>query len=210
MMKTITKVVAIALLLPAVGFAVVIGDWETGLDGWIDWQGNATMAGGQTEGVTIGSGSVVVDQTGWGQSLSIKLQDNGWVDEFMANSIFSIDVSVAATPGIVEGYSQVSSVTMNGNGPGWTELVGGNPIEFFWWPDRPDETQTLQVDYSAFRDALVDTSYIEIILTLNNGGGASTEMYFDNAQLVPEPATFGLLGIFGGGLILARRHFKIC
>lgn len=199
----------ITLLLPGTGSAgLVIGDWESGLDGWIDWSSGATMVGGQTEGVTLGSGSLLVDQAGWAQNLSIGL-DETQKAAFMANSILSIDVSVAATPAISAGYSQLAVVYMNAAGPGFAEVLGGNPISFDWWPDRPDETKTLEVDYSAFRDQITDTGYIEIILATNNGGGAPSQMYFDNAQLIPEPATLGLLGIFGGGLILMRRRLRI-
>lgn len=203
-----STVVAIGMLLPVAGFAGIIGNWETDLDGWADWGAGAAYTAAQTEGVTVGSGSLLVEQTGWGQSLSIGLSEAQKAD-FMANSILSIDVSVAATPGITAGFSQVASVNMNGNGPGWTTVIEGNPINFYWWDGRPDETQTLQVDYSAFKAALADTSYIEIIFTLNNGGGAPSQMYFDNAQLIPEPATIGLIGIFGGGLLMVRRRFKI-
>ena len=201
-MKKLIVLVCLMLAVPA--YAVVIGDWESDLDGWIDWNGNATMAGGQTEGVTLGSGSVLVSQSGWDQSLAIKL-DAAQKAAFMASDTFSIDMSVAATPGITEGYTQLAEVAMNGDGPGWTSVIGGNPINFYWWEGRSDETQTLTVDYSAFRDALINTNYIEIILALNTGGGAPPEMYFDNAQLtgVPEPATMVLLGL--GGLILRRR-----
>lgn len=202
----------IMLLLPVSGFAgLVIGDWESGLDGWIDWgDANATMAGGQTEGVTLGSGSLLVDEAGWGQNLALQL-DEPQRAAFMANSIFSIDVSVAETPGFSAGYSQITEVAFNAAGPGWTPVVGSpDPLlNFWWWENRPDETQTLQIDYSGFRDQITDTGYIEIILTTNMGGGAPTQMYFDNAQLIPEPATLGLLGIFGGGLFLTRRHFRI-
>jgi hypothetical protein len=42
----------------------------------------------------------------------------------------------------------------------------------------------------------------------NNGGGT---MRFDNANLtvIPEPATMGLVGLFGGGLLIIRRRLKI-
>jgi hypothetical protein len=202
-------IAALALLLPVAGFAGIIGDWETDLDGWIDWTGAATnMAGGQAEGVTLGSGSLVVEQSGWGQSLAIQL-DAAQRADFMANSTFSVDVSVAATPGITAGYSQVDSVSMNAAGAGWTTVLSGTPINFYWWDGRSDETKTLEVDYSAFRDLITDTGYIEIIFALNTGGGAPSQMYFDNAQLVPEPATIGLIGIFGGGLLAIRRRFKL-
>ena len=203
MMKKFVSICLMIAVLSIPASAVVIGNWESGLDGWIDWNGNATMTGGQTEGVTLGSGSIVVEQSGWDQSLAIKLQDNGFVDDFMANSIFSIDMSVAATEGITEGYTQLAAVSMNAAGPGWTDVISDNPINFYWWSGRPDETQTLSVDYSAFRDAITDTGYIEIILALNTGGGAPPQMYFDNAQLTPEPATLALLGL--GALVLRRR-----
>ncbi len=201
-------IAAIALLLPATGFSGVIGDWETDLDGWINWGGATNMAGGQTEGVTLGSGSLVVEQSGWGQSLAIQLDASQRAD-FMANSTFSIDVSVAATAGYTSGWSQVYAVSMNAPGAGWQDVASGSPINFYWWDGRPDETQTLEIDYTAYRDAITTTDYIEIIFALNTGGGAPSQMYFDNAQLVPEPATIGLLGVFGGGLLMFRRRFRI-
>ncbi len=201
-------IAATFLLLPAAGVAGIIGDFETDTDGWIDWTGAATtMAGGQTEGVTLGSGSLVVEQNGWGQSLALQL-DVAQRADFMANSIFSIDVSVAATPGITGGWSEVFAVSMNAPGAGWQDVTSG-AFSFYWWDGRPSETQTLEIDYSAYRDQITSPDYIEIIFALNTGGGAPSQMYFDNAQLVPEPATIGLLGIFGGGLLLVRRKFKL-
>jgi len=208
--KWMGMAVAAMVLLPAAGFAGIIGDWETDLDGWINWGAVATnMAGGQTEGVTLGSGALVVAQDGWGQSLAIQLDAAQRVD-FMANTTFSIDVSVAAMAGYTSGWSQVFAVSMNAPGAGWQDVASGTPINFYWWDGRPDETQTLTIDYSAYRDQIsVDPGYVEIIFALNTGGGAPSQMYFDNAQLVPEPATIGLLGLFGVGLLLIRRRFSI-
>lgn len=208
------------LALASTSYGVVIGNWENSNDGWIDW-GNKLLvddpcnmpvkvtgtAGYQydtSEGITLGSTSLEVTQSGWGQSLSIKLQDAGHIADFLANDTFEIDMSVAATAGITSGYSQINAVSMNAEGAGWQDVASGNPVNFYWWEGRPDETQTLTVDYTAFRD-LIDPSpgWIEIIFALNTGDGAPPEMYFDNAQLTPEPTTIALLGL--GALALRRR-----
>ena len=205
-MKKIVSICLMVAVLSIPASAVVIGDWEDGMDGWADWSSSATYTPGATEGVTLGSGSLLVEQSGWGQSLSIKLQNSGLVDEFMANSIFSIDMSVAANDGtITGGYTQIYAVSMNAAGPGWTDVASGTPVNFYWWPGSGARTQTLEIDYSAFRDAITSTGYVEIIFSLNTGGGAPPQMYFDNAQLlVPEPATLSLLGL-GAAALLRRK-----
>ncbi|HOM61548.1 MAG TPA: PEP-CTERM sorting domain-containing protein [Anaerohalosphaeraceae bacterium] len=197
--------------------ALVIGNWESmpaSGDGWIDWgQGQAAIEtlpekySSSTIGATLGSKSLRVDQSGWAQSLAIKLNAEQRA-VFMKSSTFSMDVSVRANDGtITGGYSQIYAVYMNAAGPGWTEVAGGNPVNFYWWPGSGQRTATLTVDYSAFRDQITSTGYIEIILALNTGGGAPTDMYFDNAQLtgVPEPATLALLGT---GCLLTLRKRK--
>lgn len=204
-MKRLVSVCLVTAVLSASASATIIGNWESDLDGWFDWNSSATsMVAGQSVGVTLDSGSLLVEQTGWGQSLSIKLQDNDLVDAFMENSILTIDISVAANDGtITGGYSQVAAVYMNAEGPGWTTVASDNPVNFYWWEGSGERTLTLEIDYSDFRDAITGTDYIEIILALNTGGGAPAEMYFDNAQLIPEPATLALLGI--GAMALLRR-----
>lgn len=205
-------VLAGVLLLGVQAPALVIGDWESmpaSGDGWIDWgQGQVPIEtlpakySVGTVGATLGSQSLRVDQAGWAQSLAIQL-DAAQRAAFMSSSTFSIDVSVRANDGTIEGgYSQIYAVYMNAAGPGWTEVAGGVPLNFYWWPGSPERTQTLSVDYSAFRDAITSTGYIEIILALNTGGGAPTDLYFDNAQLtgIPEPASVALLG---AGVVLS-------
>ena len=99
-----------ALNLPAYANDV-IGDWEPAPDGWIDWGNGKSIAdpcnmptkttgraGYQydTIGAALNSNSLHVTQTGGGQSLAIKLQSNGLVDEFMNHNTFSTDYTVAA------------------------------------------------------------------------------------------------------------------
>jgi hypothetical protein len=213
--------ICISLFLASASYAAavdVIGNWEnmpTSGDGWIDWGAGqvlietlpAQYVTEPTIGVTLDDDSLHMIKAGWAQTLSIKLQNNGYVDEFLNHNTFSFDVSVAATPGITAGYTQIDSVSMNSNITGWQTIVSGNPINFYWWSGRPTETKTLNVDYTAFRNALGGGPYswIEIIITTNNGGGAPPDFYFDNARLsgIPEPATIAMLGL--GGLALIRR-----
>ena len=223
MCKKLIYFVCLVLMLAMVSTTygeTVIGDWELSPDGWIDWGNKLSVddpanmptkttgtAGYQYEGsvgVTLNDGSLEVTQSGWGQSLSIQLDAAGRA-AFMANDTFSIDMSVAANDGtITEGYTQIYELAMNAAGPDWTPVATGNPINFYWWPGSSERTETLEVDYTAFRDAITGTDYIEIIFALNTGGGAPPEMYFDNAKLTPEPATICLLGL--GGIALIRRR----
>jgi len=218
-MKALGAICAAVLIFAsaAPSYALVIGDWEgepDGWNGWIDWgQGQAAIEtlpekySSSTIGATLGSKSLRVDQSGWAQSLAIKLNAEQRA-VFMKSSTFSMDVSVRANDGtITGGYSQIYAVYMNAAGPGFVSVASGNPVNFYWWPGSGQRTATLTVDYSAFRDQITSTGYIEIILALNTGGGAPTDMYFDNAQLtgVPEPATLALLGT---GCLLTLRKRK--
>lgn len=217
MNKWIGLALAGLLLVSVQAPALVIGSWESmpnSGDGWIDWsQGQVAIEtlpakySAGTVGVTLGSQSLRVDQSGWAQSLAIKL-DASQRAVFMNSSTFSIDVSVRANDGTIEGgYSQIYMVYMNAEGAGWQSVTGTTPLNFYWWPGSPQRTQTLSVDYSAFRSQVSpNPGWVEIILALNTGGGAPTDMYFDNAQLtgVPEPATLALLG--AGALLSLRKR----
>ena len=54
---------------------------------------------------------------------------------------------------------------------------------------------------------------IKVVVGATGGWGGPTagdsEYTFDNVQVVPEPATMGLIGLFGGGM-MALRRFRIC
>jgi len=214
--KIVTILLAVALTSVSYAADKVIGNWETGNDGWGGWISNNVVAASPmpitlsngvtyslgTIGATLGSSSLHMHQTGWGQSLAVSLSGA----DVMSHNTFSIDMTVAANDGtITGGYTQVYDVTMNAATTGWTDVDPGTPINFYWWAGSGQRTSTLTVDYSAFRAANASSSWAQIIITFNTGGGAPPDFYLDNARLTgtPEPATMGLLGL--GGLALIRR-----
>jgi hypothetical protein len=212
------SIICVSLLLASTSFAgtVVIGSWETGNDGWGGWISNNVVAASpmpitlsngvtyslSTIGATLGSSSLHMNESNWQQSLAISLSGA----DFTSHNTFSIDMTVAANDGtITGGYSQITAVWMNAATTGWTSIVSGNPLNFYWWAGSGQRTSTLTVDYSAYRAANASSSWGQIIIGFNTGGGAPPDFYLDNAKLTgtPEPATMGLLGL--GGLALIRR-----
>jgi hypothetical protein len=213
-MKKFVLCLAVLAAMNTAAFAAdyVLGDFETGFDGWGTWSSNAVQpnpanfALSTTNGVTRGSSSLQVTQSGWAQGLALNF-DGSQRAAFMSHDTFSIDMSVAANDGtITGGYTQIYSVALNGEGGSFSDVVTGTPVNFYWWEGSGARTLTLSFNYSAYRDTLVaNPGWIQMILALNTGGGAPAQMYFDNAKLsgVPEPATMTLLGL---GLALLRKR----
>jgi hypothetical protein len=195
---------------------VVIGTWEQSTDGWIDW-GSAQTAisptpGGKfsysTTGATHGSSSLQLTQAGWNQNLAIKLQEQGHIPAFMANTRFEIDVTV---PPISDGWMEIFEVVLNspaGYQPQPINPGAANPNVFGFAHSPNPQTVTLGFDYGhliASGAIPPNPGWVEIIFATNNGGGAPTTFYFDNARLVPEPGALALLAIAATGFLRRRR-----
>jgi hypothetical protein len=190
--KRYLAVFGLVTLLSAAVHSAEIGNWEGTPDGCIDWGNKESIDSAANMpvkyqyasiGATLGSQSLKVIQSGWGQSLAFRL-NAAQRQAFMSNSVFKMDMSVAANDGTVTGgYTQIHSVYMNAEGPGWTTVADGTPINFYWWSGSGQRTQTLEIDYTNFRNAITNPGLIEIVFALNTGGGAPPEMYFDNARV---------------------------
>jgi hypothetical protein len=226
MRKLVVCVMLVAFSMPVYASAkatTVIGDWENGSsDGWIDWieygnglsitaPENASKYGFSAIGATSGSKSLRVTQSGWGQNLAIKLQDNGLVNAFLANKVFQIDVTYPTTS--IAGWQELWEVSLNAERYGWNSL-SANPV-----PDShadygsgggPQRSFTLSFDYTAALSKISSNPwYVEFIISTNSDADHGV-FYFDNArlvdnaQIVPEPATVALLAL--GSLALLRKR----
>lgn len=200
--KNFIAVLGLAVLITSAPslYAVQVADWEGVADNAIDWgnklpvtdPSNAAIYQFDTSvGVTSGSQSLHVNQAGYTQSLALRLDTAGRA-AFMANSIFSIDVSVAASGGdYTAGYTNIEQVAMNAPGPGFVAVTGDTPLQFYWWGTAGARTQTLVIDYSAFRQQITTTEYIEIVFAMNTGSGAPDDIYFDNARFTGGTGALG-------------------
>jgi arylsulfatase A-like enzyme len=190
-------IISIALVLSTSSSAVVIGDWEGAPDGWIDWDdgqisiNDSSLMPGKYEyatyGATLGSQSIKLWDLGLSNTLSIKLNSTQRA-AFLANDIFSIDLSVAADTLGVGGYARIEKIIINATGIGWTATALGQGLSF--WAGSPAQSMTLEFDYSALKAGIpADPGYINIILQTT--GRRATDpysevgYYFDNAQLLP-------------------------
>jgi hypothetical protein len=251
-MKTSSKkrvgaavLVAGALALPLASSAdTTIGSWQTASsDGWVNSLSantpitNASIYPGVysfVAGAVSGYGqSLQLNQAGYGGTLGIKLQDNGYVDDFLNNHLLSFTFSVdpASVSGSTAGYSQVYALTLNAEGFGYSNLgeagtwpnttalgnvgdnsAGGQP-NFYFYDGAPARSQTVTIDYSSALASITATpssGWIELMFTFNNGGGAPANIFVNEVVLsggpVPEPSAVALAGLGLAALLVFRRN----
>jgi hypothetical protein len=220
LVKTSLAALALGVCIGVAQGAVVIGTWEQATDGWIDWGAGQASIGTLPAkyayvtgvGVTHGSYALELTHAGWNQNLSIKLQNVGLTGAFLANTQLLIDLTVPATD--TSGWSKIEAIALNAQGTSWGTYQVNEPA-FFGWGEGGGGAQstTLVFDYSGYINDIVPTLdlgagqpwWVELIITTNNDG-VHTKFIFDNARLVPEPASFALLGL--AGLFLMPRRSR--
>jgi hypothetical protein len=190
---------------------VIIGNFEGAAEaGWGSWSGGvAAFSPGvsvSNEAATLGTGSVKIDISGWGQHLAYSGGTAGTIADFVANNTLEFDVIFPATAS--SGWAELFEVVLNSQYGGFTAISSG--AMQVGWGDGGGGAQTLNValDYSAIRQTWIDNGtpgWVELVFAFNDDGNHPVK-YVDNVRVTPEPASAALLGL--GGLMLSSRRRK--
>ncbi len=196
------------LALVSNSYGVLIGDFEQQMDNFGPTSETPVPTFEySTTGATSGDYSLAVqpNKTGWQWAF----MHEGIVD-IDTNPILSVDVTWVAAEWGTTPWVNFKDIAVNSDSPsGWQQYTPTDPVN----PDYPgswdpgnwgDHTRTLTWDLSDYDTTGV--TWMQIIFSSNIDSNATTvgKYYIDNVQLIPEPATFGLL--FLGGLVLLRRR----
>ena len=187
-------------------------------EGWIDWGNGLSITNTANTNkyqfvpgaVTGFNQSLQISQGGYNQSLAIKLESiPGGRAAFLHNTLlaFTFSVPAASVSGATAGYSQLNSLIINASGLGFsgqafatntwsaTGSTGNNGANgqpnFYFYAGAPARTQTVIFNYSNILSQITATTnsgYIELIFAFNNGGGAPTNFFVNNVQLLGSAA----------------------
>jgi len=215
--------------------STVIGTFGSGWDGWGEATsggivappafGTADSAGityyQSTIGATTGApGDMSLEQSipssngGYVTDLGFDVLANSDTALVMANDTLSIDWTVPGPGTASGGYEHLINVVMNSQHGGYVNL-GTTPLTTQYYFNgggmSPVTVYGVTVNYDAYKAGMTGGTpgtYFQIEITTQSGGGAPGPMYFDNISLntVPEPASFGILGLSAAGLMGRRRR----
>jgi hypothetical protein len=152
-----------------------------------------------------------------GADLGFDFKASGLATQFLANDVltFNWEVPPSAT---TSGYSQLYNIILNAPGAGFVGVGGSSgatsPLAVTTGtvnqnPTYSGQLNTVSINYDAYKAAIsANPSYLQLEIQTNNGGGAPSDMYFDNFTLstVPEPASLGMLVVAGAGMLGRRRR----
>jgi hypothetical protein len=206
----------LALLLVgmvSISSAAVIGDFETGFDGWVAaWEGSPVLAQSTTPGtVTVGSNSLAV-KLGAGGYWALQYNAPA-VPASMTNAKLKFDLTMIASEWTGGNWTKVADkVAFNSDGTsGWVEWTTSTAIDRVtlaatgtdWGPWSGDAKKTFTLDIPSYNSTGATWFQIIIAMQQNPITGVGN-FYFDNVQLIPEPATMSMLGL--GVLAFLRKR----
>lgn len=179
-----------ALALVSIGYgyggSVVVGNFETGLDGW--FSNDATLSQ-STTGATLDSSAMQVDAPGtWKQAALLDAKSH--MDILGTGGTISMDITMSDAD--TDGTEMSAQVVINGedagtNNIGWRELswhdlvLDGAPHSYSWEID-----QALADDIAAADASTI--GWFEMVLVCNNDANNVT-FQVDNIQIKEPPLT---------------------
>lgn len=189
-------VLAMILCMAALSHAVVIGDFETGLDGWgAGWDGGATFAASTTAGTaTSGSQSLAVSSNSsggyWQVQANVPVSSLDGVDALTG---ITFDLTMIASEWPSQAWTQVADkvVISSDAASGQIEYQGtisvvdrntGAAASKDWGAWAGDAAKTFTVDLGYYD--LTGASYFQVLISIQLSGVNEGYFYFDNAQLV--------------------------
>jgi hypothetical protein len=227
-MSRMLVAVCLVLAIASVSFAgsqgvirpgtTMIGNWENGLNDYEGWTAESSAYIEVTPGIgnTVGSNSLLlafnggywqVDWTApWSStlganaiptlgagckfsfdmtSLAADIAGSGWED---------LDEKISVNSDGVSGYQEYAPVVVNNDGSSSGHDFGG-------WD--PYTTSGVQRTYTTDISAYNATGATWMVIRISGQGWPCPNVYLDNVEICPEPATMALLGL--GGLALIRR-----
>lgn len=190
-----------ALVVPALCSAIVIGDFEGALDGWTPGYSNAYSS----VGVTLGAQSLLLNNAGggWSAMMEKSIFGDTTVMGLLSSGSGQVTMDITATGGTgVPDFWLQAEIFVNTDGH-WSTM-GYNEIDLGGSPN----TYTFDLSPAAAAALANPSATYASIGLVANGGGSGYEINVDNIQAIPEPATLGLLGIFGGAMLVLRRNFR--
>jgi hypothetical protein len=212
--------------------AVVMANFE---DNTVDGFGNLTNSTGvqpfasPTAGavVTPGSGPMagakVLEVTGnasfnfgYSQSAAIGFDflGAGLRSAFLTNNKIEFDWEGVPNGGS-GGFLQLYNIILNSQGGGFTNVAGqsmGTPeTNQFYFTGYTGALHHVSIDYTNYKNTVLASAnpdgggWLQFAIQPNAGGGAPADIYFDNFQLTPEPASLGVMAVGAVGMLRRRR-----
>ena len=206
--KAIMAVVSL-LALPAISSAVLIGNFEGGLDGWSP-SGANTLSNSAT-GVSLGSEAAVFTATGggWGPTMSLDIlghADEAAILAAIAAPGSKLTADITGFGGAPENPGWWAQAALLVNAEGTWEAIGMQGLALNGTPTTYEWTFTGTAKTGIANGKALNT-YAQVAILTN--GGTPTTLHVDNIQIIPEPATIGLVAVFGGGMLFIRRRLKV-
>jgi len=190
--KVISVVVVVLMLTAATSTYAsnIVGDFESGLDGWQPQDSSITlgMLGTSTTGATLHGYSLSLDSPGgfrWAIRCPLQTDPN----IIVANNHVSFDVTLIASEWAGQTWAKFDKIAISGQGMGWREstlatveppLQAGDPIT---WNCAANQTVKITWDYSAinFSSLPKQPTYLNFLICVNSDGAAGGgPLYFDN------------------------------